>query len=74
MRWRGVPVSNQGIAAIYEGLIDGLVCDEPLDWPPTLTTDLLMRDAASRRRLAAETLAFAAGLAPDTRRRTPVTK
>ena len=75
MRWLGVPVSNQGIADIYDGLIDGLVCDQPLDRPPTLGTDLLMTDAAARRRLAAETLAFAVALAPDTRRRAaPVTK
>jgi LPPG:FO 2-phospho-L-lactate transferase len=69
MRWRGVPVTNRGIAEIYEGLIDGLVCDQSLEWPPTLSTDLLMSDAEGRRRLAAETLAFAAALAPDTRRR-----
>jgi len=62
MRWCGVPVSNAGIARLYEGLIDGLVCDEPLDSPATLTTDLLMDGAAGRRRLADETLAFAAGL------------
>ena len=75
MRWRGVPVSNEGIADIYEGLIDGLVCDQPLEWPPVLSTDLLMNDADSRRRLAAETLAFAAGLTPDPRGRVaPLTK
>jgi LPPG:FO 2-phospho-L-lactate transferase len=71
MRWCGVPVSNVGIARLYEGLIDGLVCDEPLDSPPTLRTDLLMDGAAGRRRLAGETLAFAAGLSPGTSRRPP---
>ena len=62
MRWSGVPVSSAGIARLYEGLIDGLVCDEPLASPATLCTDLLMEGAAGRRRLAGETLAFAASL------------
>jgi len=62
MRWSGVPVSSAGIARLYEGLIDGLVCDEPLSTPATLRTDLLMDGAAGRGRLAGETLAFAAGL------------
>jgi LPPG:FO 2-phospho-L-lactate transferase len=68
MRWRGVPVSAAGIAAIYGELLDGLVCDEPLpqktDRFATLETDLLMNDAGARTRLAVEALAFAAQLSP----------
>jgi LPPG:FO 2-phospho-L-lactate transferase len=63
MRWRGLPVSAAGVAAIYAGLIDGLVCDEPIDEPTSLRTDLVMDGAEGRRRLAAETLGFAKGLA-----------
>jgi LPPG:FO 2-phospho-L-lactate transferase len=62
MRWAGVPVSSAGIARLYEGLIDGLVCDEPITGPATLQTELLMDGASGRRRLASETLAFATGL------------
>ncbi|MEY2512753.1 MAG: 2-phospho-L-lactate transferase [bacterium] len=62
MRWAGHEPSTDGIAAMYAGLIDGLVADEPVDGLPVLQTDTLMRDAGDRRRLAAETLRFAEGL------------
>jgi LPPG:FO 2-phospho-L-lactate transferase len=63
MRWAGFEATTASIAACYAGLIDGLVADEPVDGVPVLQTDTLMSDAASRRRVAAETLQFAAGLA-----------
>ncbi|HWI08521.1 MAG TPA: 2-phospho-L-lactate transferase [Solirubrobacteraceae bacterium] len=63
MRWAGRDASTDAIAACYEGLIDGLVADEPVDGLPVLQTDTLMSDAASRRRVAEQTLAFAEGLA-----------
>ncbi|MGI8803939.1 MAG: 2-phospho-L-lactate transferase CofD family protein [Solirubrobacteraceae bacterium] len=63
MAWAGLPADTAGVAACYAGLIDGLVADEPAAGLPTLETDLLMEDAAGRRRLAEETLAFAAALA-----------
>jgi LPPG:FO 2-phospho-L-lactate transferase len=62
MRWRSVPVSAQGIAELYAGLLDGIVCDEPVDGLPALLTDTLMDGAEGRRRLADETLRFATGL------------
>lgn len=62
LRWSGVPVCSEGIALLYEGLIDGLVCDELITRPATLQTELLMDGASGRRRLASETLAFATGL------------
>jgi LPPG:FO 2-phospho-L-lactate transferase len=62
LAWAGVPVSSGGIAAYYDGLLDGLVADERCDALPTLETDVAMPDAAARRRLAAETLGFAAAL------------
>lgn len=64
MRWAGVPVSAAGIAQLYEGLVDGLVCDEAVAGVQALQTELLMDGAVGRRRLASETLAFAAGLSP----------
>ena len=56
--------SAAGIAAAYAGLIDGIVTDEPGEdvAVPVLQTDTLMRDAADRGRLAAETVDFASAL------------
>ncbi|HTW11415.1 MAG TPA: 2-phospho-L-lactate transferase CofD family protein [Solirubrobacteraceae bacterium] len=62
MRWAGVPVSAAGVARIYDGLIHGLVCDEPVAEIETLQTDMLLAEPDQRRRLAQEALAFAANL------------
>jgi LPPG:FO 2-phospho-L-lactate transferase len=62
LAWAGRPLSSEGIAAEYDGLLDGLVADERTDALPTLETDVAMPDAASRRRLAQETLDFALAL------------
>jgi LPPG:FO 2-phospho-L-lactate transferase len=59
LAWAGHPLTAEGIAAHYAGVIDRLVADERADSVPTLVTDVEMRDAAGRARLAAETLAFA---------------
>jgi LPPG:FO 2-phospho-L-lactate transferase len=63
MRWAGYPLSTEAIASCYAGLIDGLVADEPAAGLPVMQTDTLMRDGDHRRRVAAETLRFAEGLA-----------
>jgi LPPG:FO 2-phospho-L-lactate transferase len=63
MRWAGHPLSTEAIASCYAGLIDGLVADEETGGMPVLRTDTLMSDAQGRRRVAAETLQFAEGLA-----------
>jgi LPPG:FO 2-phospho-L-lactate transferase len=65
LEWAGLELSAAGIARAYDGLLDGLVADEDLDDGhdlPLLRTDTLMTDAASRRRVAEETLRFAEGL------------
>jgi len=62
LAWAGRPLTANGIAAHYDGLLDGLVADERADALPTLETDVAMPDADARRRLAAETLAFARAL------------
>jgi LPPG:FO 2-phospho-L-lactate transferase len=62
LEWAGHPVSSDGIAACYEGLLDGLVADERTDDLPTLETDVGMPDAAGRRRVAQEALDFAQAL------------
>jgi LPPG:FO 2-phospho-L-lactate transferase len=62
MQQAGHELSAEGIAAAYEGVIDGLVADEPAASLPTLVTDTLMADAAARRRLAQQTLDHAASL------------
>ena len=58
----GAPLTADGVAGIYEGLIDGLVADERADGVPTLETDVRMADAEGRRRVARETLKFAEAL------------
>ncbi len=62
MRAAGHAATTAGVAACYEGLLDGLVGDEPVEGLPVLQTDTLLADAASRCRVAAETLSFADGL------------
>jgi LPPG:FO 2-phospho-L-lactate transferase len=62
MEWAGHPVSSAGVADHYAEVIDGLVCDEPLDGLPVLQTDVLMEGAQGRRRLAKEALEFALSL------------
>jgi LPPG:FO 2-phospho-L-lactate transferase len=64
MAWAGRPLNAAGVAAYYNGLLDGLVADEkaPDAGLPVLVTDTLMSDAESRARVATETLAFAEGL------------
>jgi LPPG:FO 2-phospho-L-lactate transferase len=65
MDWAGQPLSSDGIAALYAGVIDGLVADERSDALPVLETDVLMDGAEGRARLADETLRFALGLGVD---------
>jgi LPPG:FO 2-phospho-L-lactate transferase len=62
LAWAGHPLSSEGIAAHYDGLLDGLVADERAESVPTLVTDVEMGDDAARRRVARETLAFARAL------------
>jgi LPPG:FO 2-phospho-L-lactate transferase len=62
MAWAGHPLNADGICAYYRGLIDGLVSDERASDVPTLETDVEMADAEARRRVARETLTFAAAL------------
>jgi LPPG:FO 2-phospho-L-lactate transferase len=59
LAWAGHPLSSEGIAAHYAGLLDGLVADERADSVPTLVTDVEMGDPEARRRVAREVLAFA---------------
>jgi LPPG:FO 2-phospho-L-lactate transferase len=63
MRWTGHPATTAAIADCYAGLIDGLVSDEAIDGLPVLRTDTLLADTEGRRRVAAEALTFAEGLA-----------
>jgi LPPG:FO 2-phospho-L-lactate transferase len=67
----GYARSATGLAHAYEGVIDGIVTDEPASPLPTHTTATLMENAADRRRLAEETLDFASSLgAPAFTRKT----
>jgi hypothetical protein len=62
MEWAGKPLTSDGIAACYDGLLDGLVADQRSDGLPVLETEVLMQTPAARRRVAEETLRFALSL------------
>jgi LPPG:FO 2-phospho-L-lactate transferase len=62
MDFAGQPLTSDGIAAHYDGVIDGLVADQRAQQIPVLETDVLMDTAAARRRVAEETLGFALAL------------
>jgi LPPG:FO 2-phospho-L-lactate transferase len=63
LEWAAEPLSSDGVVGIYEGLLDGLVADQRASDIPTLETDVRLGDPEARRRVADETLAFAAALA-----------
>jgi LPPG:FO 2-phospho-L-lactate transferase len=62
MTWTGQPLSSDGIAAVYEGLIDGLVADERTEATPTLEIDVSLSTPEERRAVAEQTLRFANAL------------
>jgi LPPG:FO 2-phospho-L-lactate transferase len=62
MQWAGHPLNASGIASYYGDLLDGLVADERTDGLPVLEADVLMGDAAGRRRVAEQALEFAMAL------------
>jgi LPPG:FO 2-phospho-L-lactate transferase len=62
LEWAGRSLDSDGIAAHYAGLIDGIVADRRASNVPTLETDVELSDPAARRRVARETLEFAAAL------------
>jgi LPPG:FO 2-phospho-L-lactate transferase len=64
MAWAGHPLTSEGIAGAYDGIIDGLVADEPATRVPTHRTEVLLDTPERRRRVAEETVTFAASLAP----------
>lgn len=61
--WAGQPLSSDGIAALYAGVIDGLLADSLTDRVAYQEGDVLMSGADGRRRVAEEALQFAAALA-----------
>jgi LPPG:FO 2-phospho-L-lactate transferase len=65
MEAAGLPLSADGIATAYAGLLDGLVADEeaPGAGLPVIVTDTMMADSDARARVARTTLEFAQGLA-----------
>jgi LPPG:FO 2-phospho-L-lactate transferase len=62
LEWAGVPASSDGVAELYDGVLDGLVADESADGLPTLVRDVAMPDQAARVSLADDVVRFAAGL------------
>jgi LPPG:FO 2-phospho-L-lactate transferase len=62
MAWAELPLSAAGVARAYDGVIDGIVADEPVDGLPALQVDTRMDDAGSRERVAQAVLRFAEDL------------
>jgi LPPG:FO 2-phospho-L-lactate transferase len=62
MQWAGHPLDSDGIAAVYAGLLDGLVADQRAGQLPTLETDVALDTAEQRRSVAEQTLGFADAL------------
>jgi LPPG:FO 2-phospho-L-lactate transferase len=62
LRHAGLPLTADGIAEAYAGLIDGLVADEPCEGLPALQTATDLSTPGTRRRVAEEVLAFAAAI------------
>jgi LPPG:FO 2-phospho-L-lactate transferase len=58
LAWAGHPLSSEGIAGHYAGLLDGLVADERAGSVETHVTDVEMGDHEARRRVAREVIAF----------------
>jgi LPPG:FO 2-phospho-L-lactate transferase len=63
MAFAALELTAQGVADFYGELLDGIVADEPVSRLASMRTDTRMHDAASRARVAEQTLEFAAGLA-----------
>ena len=62
MAWAGHPCTADGIAAAYDGLLDGIVADDRPETLPGLQTDVDLSTPEDRRRVARETLEFASAL------------
>ena len=62
MQWARQPLSSDGIAAIYAGVIDGLVADRRSHLIPTLETDVMLATPEQRREVAERTLRYALSL------------
>jgi LPPG:FO 2-phospho-L-lactate transferase len=62
-RWAGLPLGTTCVFDAYSDLIGGAVADEPAGNLPVHVTETLMDTPDARRRLAEETLEFAASLA-----------
>ena len=70
MRAVGRPSTAAGAASLYEGLLDGMVCDPEDPNPPpegimVMSCPTLMEGRAGRRELAERTLEFASTLKPQ---------
>ena len=59
LAWAGLSADADGVARHYEPLLDAILADEPVDGVRSLERDTRMHDAASRRRVAADTLELA---------------
>jgi LPPG:FO 2-phospho-L-lactate transferase len=62
LAWAGLPADASGVLTYYDGLLDGVVCDEPIEAIPALRCDTLMSTPEQRRAVATRVLEFAGSL------------
>lgn len=58
----GIELSAAGVAAAYEGVIDGIVADEAVSGMPAFRANTVMDSPEARRRVAQEVIDFGASL------------
>ena len=63
LAWAGLPASTQGVARFYEGLLDGIVSDDPAGDIASLRCETLMSNAEQRRLVAERALELSESLA-----------
>jgi LPPG:FO 2-phospho-L-lactate transferase len=56
LAWAGLPASTEGVTGFYEGLLDGMVSDDPAGNVPSLRCETLMSNAEQRRLVAERAL------------------
>jgi LPPG:FO 2-phospho-L-lactate transferase len=59
MAWAELDLNASGVARAYDGLLDAIIADEPVEGLRALQIDTRMDDAAARRRVAEDVLRLA---------------
>jgi LPPG:FO 2-phospho-L-lactate transferase len=63
LEWAGLPASTNGVARFYDGLLDGIVSDDPVGDIASLRCETLMSNSEQRRLVAERALELSTSLA-----------